>query len=85
MLGEATVEENVAHIHQAKHVTNWCGKCLNTMPGHNKIDCLKYKGCRKCWVCGPVGFLKTYRCVEEKDEDIVNDPRADVYNYVNLD
>src|SRR6266571_1786143 len=86
MLGEAIVAENVAHINQAEHVANWCGKCLCDMPGHNKINCPSYKGCGKCWVHGPVGFLKTHKCVEEEDkEDAVNDPRADIYDYIGSD
>ncbi len=86
MLGEATVAKNVAHIQQADHVANWCGKCLHDMPRHNEIDCPLYKGCGKCWVCGPVGFLKTHRCVEEEDDKgLVNEPNADVYDYMGSD
>ncbi len=86
MLGKATVADNIARIQQAKHVNNWCGKCLWDMPGHNEINCPSYEGCGKCWVRGPVGFLKKHRCVEEEeDEDTVNDPGADVYNYVGSD
>ncbi len=56
------------------------------MLGHNEINCPSYKGCGKCWVCGPVSFLKTHRCVEEDDEaDNVNDPGVDIYNYVGSD
>ncbi len=86
MLSEATIAENVAHIQQAEHISNWCGKCLRDMLGHNEIDCPSYEGCGKCWVCGPVGFLKTHKCVEEEDgEDEVNDPGADVYDYIGSD
>ncbi len=86
MLGEALIAKNVTHIHQAEHVSNWCGKCLHDMPGHNKINCPSYEGCGKCWVCGPVGFLKRHKCIEsDNGEDEVNDPGADVYNYVNSD
>ncbi len=86
MLGEATVADNVARINQAEHTNNWCGKCLRNMPGHQEIDCPTYEGCGKCWVHGPVGFLKTHRCAEEEDaEEQVNDPGADVYNYVGSD
>jgi len=86
MLGEATIAKNMACINQAKHVANWCSKCLHNMPGHNEIDYPSYKGCGKCWVRGPVGFLKTYKCVEEEDkEDAVNDPRADIYDYIGSD
>ena len=86
MLGVATITENVVRINQAKHVSNWCRKCLCDMPGHNEIDCPSYKGCGKYWVCGPIGFLKTHRCTEEEDgEDLVNDPGADIYDYVGSD
>ncbi len=85
MLGEATVAKNVAQINQAKHISNWCGKFLCDMPGHNKINCPSYKGCGKCWVHGLVGFLKTHHCVEEDREDNVNDPGVDIYDYVGSD
>src|SRR6266702_1550443 len=62
VLGEAMVTKNVAHINQAEHVSNWCSKCLCDMLGHNEIDCPTYEGCGKCWVHGPVGFLKTHHC-----------------------
>jgi len=56
------------------------------MPGHQEIDCPKYEGCGKCWVRGPVGFLKRHRCVEKDEgEDLVNDPGADVYDYIGSD
>ncbi len=74
--------ENVAHINQVEHISNWCGKCLQDMLGHNKIDCPSYEGCGKCWVHGPVGFLKTHRCIEDEEEEEVNDPGADIYDYV---
>ena len=33
-----------------------------------------------------MNFLKTHKCVEEDDgEDLVNNPGADVYNYVGSD
>ncbi len=86
MLGEAMVANNVTHINQAEHTNNWCSKCLRDMLGHQEIKCPSYEGCGKCWVCGPVGFLKTHKCVEEEDgEDLVNDPRADIYNYISSD
>ena len=86
MLGEATVTENVACIKQADHTPNWCGKCLRDMPGHKEIDCPSYEGCGKCWVRGTHGFLKHHKCVEETDgEDEVNDPGADIYDYVSSD
>jgi len=85
MLGEVSLEEKVGHINKAEHVNNWCGKCLRDMPGHNEIDCPTYEGCGKCWVRGPVGFLKTHRCAEEDSEDLVNDPGADVYDYIGSD
>ncbi len=86
MLGEVSLEDKVAHIGKAEHVSNWCGKCLRDMPGHNEIDCPAYEGCGKCWVHGPVGFLKTHRCREEENgEDLVNDPGADIYDYVGSD
>ncbi len=84
MLSQTLVAENVARIHQAEHVANWCGKCLHNMPGHNEVDCPSYEGCSKCWVHGPVGFLKTHKCMEE-EEDLVNDPDTDVYDYTSLD
>ncbi len=78
--------ENIACIQQAEHISNWCGKCLCNMLRHNKIDCPAYEGCSKCWVCGPIGFLKTHQCVEEEqEEDLVNDPGADVYDYISSD
>ncbi len=56
------------------------------MLGHNEIDCPSYEGCGKCWVHGPIGFLKTHNCVEEETgEDLVNDPGADIYDYVGSD
>ncbi len=86
MLGEVSLEDKVAHINKAEHVNNWCGKCLRDMPGHNEIDCPMYEGCGKCWVHGPVGFLKTHRCAKGEDgEDLVNDPGADIYDYVGSD
>ena len=86
VLPEATVAENVARIQQAEHTPRWCGKCLWDMPGHQEIDCPTYEGCGKCWVRGPVGFLRTHRCVEEDTgEDLVNDPGADIYDYVGSD
>src|SRR6266702_933675 len=86
VLGEAMVAENIACIHQAEHISNWCSKCLRNMPRHNEIDCPLYEGCGKCWVHGPTGFLKTHKCVEEeRGEDLVNDPGADVYDYIGLD
>jgi len=85
MLREATVTENVACINQAEHVSNWCSKCLHDMPGHNEIDCPSYEGCRKCWVHGPVGFLRSHQCTKEEEEDIANDLGADVYDYVGSD
>ena len=85
MLSEAMITENVAHINQAEHMNNWCSKCLCDMPGHNEIDCPTYEGCRKCWVCGPVGFLKTHKCMKSEEEEEVNDPRANIYDYVGSD
>ena len=56
------------------------------MPGHNEIDCPLYEGCGKCWVHGLVGFLRTHKCVEEENgEGEVNDPRADIYDYIGSD
>jgi len=56
------------------------------MPGHNEIDCPLYEGCGKCWVHDPVGFLRTHKCVEEENgEGEVNDPRADIYDYIGSD
>ncbi len=86
MLGEAMVKENIAHIQQAEHVATWCGKCLHDMLGHNKINCPQYEACGKCWVHGPVGFLKTHQCIEEDvEEDLVNDLGVDIYDYVGSD
>src|SRR6266702_5301768 len=85
MLGEATIEENVACINQAEHTLNWCGKCLQDMPGHKEINCPSYEGCGKCWVCGLHRFLRHHRCVEDNGEDEVNDPGADIYNYMGSD
>src|SRR6266702_916941 len=85
-LSEATVAENVACINQANHTPNWRGKCLCNMPGHKEIDCPSYESCGKCWVRGPYGFLKRHKCIEEADgEDEVNDPGADIYDYVGSD
>jgi len=56
------------------------------MPGHKEVDCPSYEGCGKCWVRGPYGFLKHHKCTEEMDgEDEVNDPGADVYDYIGSD
>ncbi len=86
MLGEMMVEENVSHIQQAEHISNWCGKCLCDMPRHNEIDCPQYEACGKCWVHGPVGFLRAHCCVEEEiGEDKVNDLGVDIYNYIGSD
>ncbi len=86
VLGEATVAKNVAHINQAEHTPNWCRKCLHDMLGHNEIDCPSYKGCGKCWVCGPHGFLRHHKCQELPNrEDEVNDPGADIYDYISSD
>ncbi len=86
VLGEATIAENVACINQADHTPNWCGKCLRNMLGHKEIDCPSYEGCGKCWVHGPHGFLRHHKCAEETDgEDEVNDPGADVYDYIGSD
>ncbi len=85
-LGETTVAENMAHINQADHTPNWCGKCLRDMPGHKEIDCPAYEGCGKCWVRGPHGFLRHHKCATSTDgEDEVNDPGADVYDYIGSD
>ncbi len=85
-LGETTVAENVACINQADHTPNWCGKCLRDMPGHKEIDCPSYEGCGKCWVHGPHGFLRHHKCMEQLNgEDEVNDPGADIYDYVGSD
>ncbi len=86
VLGEASTAENVTHIKQADHTPNWCGKCLRDMPGHKEVDCPLYEGCGKCWVRGLHGFLKHHKCVEQEDEeDKVNDPGADIYDYVGSD
>ncbi len=84
MLGEATVAKNVACIQQAKHMPNWCGKCLQDMPGHEKINCPSYEACGKCWVRGLHGFLRHHKCVADDGEE-VNDPGADIYDYVGSD
>ncbi len=85
-LGEITVAENVARIKQADHTPNWCGKCLCDMLGHKEIDCPSYEGCGKCWVRGPHGFLRHHKCAEQSDgEDEVNDPGANIYDYVGSD
>ncbi len=85
-LGEAMVTENVACIKQAEHTPNWCGKCLHDMLGHNEINCPAYESCGKCWVHGPHGFLRRHKCAEPMDgEDEVNDPGADIYDYVGSD
>src|SRR6266702_2110659 len=84
MLREATISENVACIRQAKHIPNWCSKCLRDMPGHQEIDCPSYKSCGKCWVCGPHGFLRHHKCIKEEEEE-GNDPGADIYDYVGSD
>jgi len=86
MLGEVMLEEKVAHIDKVEHANTWCGKCLRDMPRHDEIDCPMYESCGKCWVRGPVGFLKTHKCIEEENgADLVNDPRADIYDYVGSD
>jgi len=56
------------------------------MPSHKEINCPSYEACGKCWVCGHHGFLKTHKCVEEdEEEDAVNNPRADIYDYIGSD
>jgi len=86
VLGEASVAKNVARIQQADHTPNWCGKCLRDMLGHKEIDCPSYEGCGKCWVRGSYGFLRHHKCAEESNgEDEVNDPGADIYDYIGSD
>src|SRR6266571_5280311 len=85
-LGETTIAEKVARIKQADHTPNWCGKCLRGMPGHKEINCPSYEGCGKCWVHGLHRFLRHHKCVEQRhEEDKVNDPGADIYDYVGSD
>ncbi len=68
--GSHTVEEA---LEQKENIPAWCGKCLRNNPGHEEVNCPTREQCQACRRRGPLGFMRSHRCLPIDDEEPANE------------